>query len=300
MKPTKFDRAFDGVVLVFLALFLLSVAYPMYFVIVASVSSPTAVMNGQVFLWPVGFSFGGYKRVFEYSDLWIGYRNTIFYVLGFTALSVALTLCNGYALSRRGMPGQRGILLFMTFTMYFGGGIVPTYLLVDALGMVDNPWTLVIIGSVNVYNIIVTRTFMQSNVPEELFEAASIDGCSHFQFFFKVALPLSPAIIAVMILFSAVGMWNSWFNAMLYIRDPNLMPLQYKLRTLLLNANKALMDTSGSSASLMGSDSGDANLQMIEAMKYAVIIISSLPIMCLYPFVQKYFVKGIMIGAIKG
>lgn len=300
MKPTRSDRVFDIIVMLFLSLLLFIVAYPLYFIIISSVSSPTAVMSGQVFLWPVDFSLGGYQRVFEYTDLWIGYRNTIFYVFGFTVLSVSLTLCSGYALSRKGMPGQRGIMLFMTFTMYFGGGIVPTYLLVSSLGMVNNPLTLIILGSVNVYNIIVTRTFMKINVPEVLFEAASLDGCSHFQFFFHVALPLSPAIIAVMVLFSAVNMWNSWFNAMLYIRDPNLMPLQYKLRTLLLNSTKALMDTSGGSASLMGSDSGNANLQMIEAMKYAIIIVSSLPIMCLYPFVQKYFIKGIMIGAIKG
>ncbi len=300
MRASRSDRVFDTVVTVLMAIFLFLIAYPMFFILIASVSSPTAVMSGSVYVYPVGFSLGGFKRVFEYTDLWIGYRNTIFYVIGYTALSVALTLTSGYALSRRSMPGQRGILLLMTFTMYFSGGMVPTYLMVDALGMKNSPLTIIILGSVSVYNVIVTRTFMRSNIPDELFEAASLDGCTYAKFFWKVVLPLSPAIIAVMVLFNAVGQWNSWFNAMLYLRDKNLMPLQYKLRTLLLNSTQALMDTNSGANSLMGSEGGDSNLQMIEAMKYAIIIVSSLPIMCIYPFLQKYFVKGIMIGAIKG
>jgi putative aldouronate transport system permease protein len=299
MKASGIDKAFDVIVVIFLAIFLFIVAYPLYFVTIASVSAPTAVIGGKVVFWPVGFSMAGYKRVIEYNEVWIGYRNTIFYVLGYTLLSVSLTLMGGYALSRKSMPGQRYMLLYIAFTMYFNGGMIPTYLVVSSLGLKDNPLVIIIVGCVSAYNIIVTRTFIKSNISEEMFEAASLDGCSHFQFFFRIVLPLSPAIIAVMVLFNAVGQWNSWFNAMIYLRDSNMMPLQYKLRTLLLSTAQAMMDSGDSSASMMGDD-GTANLQMIEAMKYAVIIVSTLPIMCIYPFLQRYFVKGIMVGAIKG
>ena len=227
----------------------------------------------------------------------MGYRNTIFYVILYTLLSVSITMAAGYVVSRKNLVGRSAIMLFMTFTMFFGGGMVPTYLLVNGMGLVGNPAVIVIMGCVNVYNIIIARTFMSQSIPDELFEAASIDGCSHFQFFFHIVLRLSPALLSVLTLFAAVGQWNSWFNAMIYLRDPNHMPLQIVLREIIISESNLAQNTDA--GAMMGEDTARQAL-LVESMKYAVIIVSTLPIMCLYPFMQKYFVKGIMIGSIKG
>lgn len=297
MKRTTFDRNFDYIVAILLIILLLSVLYPLYFVVIASVSNPSLVASGQVSIFPKGFTMAGYQKVIEYEKIWTGYRNTIFYVLAYTTLSVSITMAAGYALSRKALPGRKGIMLFMTFTMFFSGGLVPTYLLMDAIGLVGNPLTIVLMGAISVYNIIIARTFMTQTIPDELFEAASIDGCTHFRFFFYVVLPLSPALLAVLTLFAAVGQWNSWFNAMIYLRDPNHMPLQIVLREIIISESSMAQNTEA--GAMMGEDAAQQAL-LVESMKYAVIIVSTLPIMCLYPFVQKYFVKGIMIGSIKG
>ncbi len=298
MKRSAFDRRFDVVVSIILGLLLFVTAYPLYFVIISSVSEPVAVMRGQVTLWPVGFSLEAYDQILKYNELWIGYRNTIIYVVADAIVSVFTTMITGYAISRKGVPGMRGLQLFMVFTMYFSGGLIPTYQLIRGLGLTGNPMVLIILSSVSVGNIIVTRSFIKSNIPEELFEAASIDGCSHFRYLFAIVVPLSQAILAVILLNNAVGMWNSWFSAMIYLKDSNQMPLQFKLRTLLLSASKLYAETS-EEVSLMGDD-GVKQQQMVEAMKYGIIIVSSLPILCLYPFLQKYFVKGITMGSLKG
>lgn len=297
MKPTRFDRNFDYIVAVLLVLLLLSVLYPLYFVVIASISDPSLVATGQISVIPKGVTLAGYQKVIEYEKIWTGYRNTLFYVLAYTILSVSITMASGYALSRSKLPGRRGIMLFMTFTMFFGGGLVPTYLFVNSLGLVGNPITIVLMGAVSVYNIIIARTFMTQTIPDELFEAASMDGCTHFRFFFYIVLPLSPALLAVLTLFAAVGQWNSWFNAMIYLRDPKQMPLQIVLREIIISESSLAQNTEA--GSMMGEDAVRQAL-LVESMKYAVIIVSTLPIMCLYPFVQKYFVKGIMIGSIKG
>lgn len=297
MKKTKFDRNFDLIVSVLLVILLFSVLYPLYFVVIASISDPSLVSTGRVTLYPMGVTLDGYKKVIEYEKIWTGYRNTIFYVVFYTLLSVSMTMAAGYAVSRKNLVGRNGIMLFMTFTMFFSGGMVPTYLLVNTLGLVGKPVIIVIMGSVSVYNIIIARTFMTQSIPDELFEAASIDGCTHLQFFFRIVLRLSPALLSVLTLFAAVGQWNSWFNAMIYLRDPKHMPLQIVLREIIISESNLAANTD--SGSMMGEDAARQAL-LVESMKYAVIIISTLPIMCLYPFMQKYFVKGIMIGSIKG
>lgn len=297
MKQSKFDRNFDFVVLALLLLLLLAVIYPLYFVIIASISDPSQVSVGRVILVPKGFTLDGYRKVIEYEKIWTGYRNTILYVLGYTALSVTLTMLAGYALSRKKMIGRKVIMFFMIFTMFFSGGLIPTYLLVDKIGLIGNPLIIILMGSVSVYNIIVARTFMQSSIPDELYDAATIDGCNHTKFFFYVVIRLSPALLAVLTLFAAVGQWNSWFNAMIYLRNQNLMPLQMVLREIIISQSTFMSVTD--TGAMMGEDVAQQAL-LVESMKYAVIIVSTLPIMCLYPFVQKYFVKGIMIGSIKG
>lgn len=297
MKSTLFDRNFDIVVVILLSILLLSVAYPLYFVIIASVSDPSLVSVGRVMLYPEGFTLAGYQKVIEYEKIWVGYRNTLIYVAGYTLLSVFLTMMAGYALSRKNMVGRDALMLFMTFTMFFSGGLIPTYLLVDAIGLNGNPLIIILLGSVSVYNIIIARTFMRSAIPNELFEAAIIDGCSHTQFFMHVVVQLSPALIAILTLFAAVGQWNSWFNAMIYLQDQRFIPLQLVLREIIISQSTFMSETN--SGAMMGDDVAQQAM-LVESMKYAVIIVSTLPILCLYPFVQKYFVKGIMIGSIKG
>lgn len=298
MRKSRFDKRFDFFVTLLLVLFTLSVLYPLYFVIIASVSNPAAVSQGRVMMWPVGFSLAGYKRIIQYEELWVGYRNTLFYVMGDMVISLTVTILGGYALSRKNVPGMKWITLFMVFTMYFSGGLIPTYMLVKKLGLVGNPLIILILSSTSVSNMIVTRAFMKSNIPDALYEAASMDGCSHARFLWSVALPLCKAIIAVICLNNAVGMWNSWFSAMIYLNKSELMPLQFKLRTLLLSSATLYSETSGN-ATEMGQDMYLQQI-MVESMKYGVIIVSSLPILVLYPFLQRYFVQGIMVGSLKG
>lgn len=292
----KEDRAFNIGINIFLFLLFLTIAYPLYFIIIASFSDPSLVSAGKVLLIPKNVTFDAYKKVIEYESIWTGYRNTIFYTFFFTILSLFMTMTAGYGLSRKNVPGKGIIMAFMTFTMFFNGGLIPTYLLMRNIGLEGKPIIIILMGCVNVYNIIIARTFLQSNIPDELFEAATIDGCDHFKFFRIMVLPLSPALIAVMVLFAAVGQWNSWFNAMIYLRNQNQMPLQLILRDIIVSvevfAREMQMDA-------MGDDMARLAL-LAESMKYAVIIVSTLPVMCLYPFIQKYFVRGIMIGSIKG
>ncbi len=295
MKKSRFDFWFDIALYIFLGLALFSVAYPLYFVLIASVSDPIEVTNGRVMFYPVGFNLESYKKVLEYRELWVGYRNTLIYTTGYTLLSVIITLMTGYALSRKELIGRNIIMAYMVFTMFFSGGLIPTYLLVKSLGLVGNPIIIIILGSVNVYNIIIARTFIQSTIPNELFEAASMDGCGHIRFFFSMVLPLSPALIAVMVLFAAVAQWNSWFNALIYLNKQELMPLQMVLRDIIISQATFLREMQ------MDTMAGDFAMQafLSETMKYAVIVVSSLPILILYPFLQKYFVKGIMVGSLK-
>lgn len=295
-QELRSDKILDACILIIMIFLLLVAVYPLWFVVIASFSNPMQVIAGKVVLWPMDFNLEGYRRVLEYEKLWIGYRNTIIYTICHTCIATFVTLLTGFALSRRTLPGRRAIMLFMGFTMYFSGGMIPSYLLLKNLGFVGNPFLYVLLGTVSVYNVIVTRTFMESNISDTLVEAAQIDGCSMTRFFFSIVLPLSPAIIAIMALFYAVGQWNSWFNAMLYLRGDQ-MPLQNVLRNIL---STSTLNAEMGTESAVGSSDADAQMILVESMRYAVIIVSSLPVMCLYPFVQKYFIKGIMVGAIKG
>ncbi|MEK5645693.1 sugar ABC transporter permease [Paenibacillus rhizosphaerae] len=296
IKKTRSDTIFEYVNTILLVVLLLIIAYPLYFVIIASISDPKLVTSGRILFFPQSFNLKGYAEVLHYSPIWTGYRNTLIYTSLYTFLSVMISLMAGYALSRKSFPGKHIVSSFMIFTMFFNGGLIPTYLLMKQIGLYGSPAIIVLMGAVNVTNIIICRTFTKSTIPEELFEAASIDGCTHISFFFRVVFPVSKALIAVMVLFAAVSQWNSWFNAMIYLRREDQMPLQMVLRDLIVSQS-ALSQASDSAA--IGGDAA-AQIYLVESMRYAVIIVSTLPIMCIYPFVQKYFVKGVMIGSIKG
>ncbi|MCJ8011569.1 carbohydrate ABC transporter permease [Paenibacillus sp. KQZ6P-2] len=296
VRRSKADVVYDTVNIAFLTLLLMIVLYPLYFVVIASFSDPSAVGTGKVILFPKGFNLNGYDLIFKYKQLWIGYRNTVLYTIGGTALSVSLTLMTAYAFSRKDMVGRGFIVMLFIIPMFIHGGLIPTYLLVRKLHMIDNPLTVIILGCVSMWNIIITRTFFQSTIPQELFEAAKIDGCGNIGYFFKVVLPLSKAIIAVLVVFSAVGQWNSFFNALIYLNDRNLIPLQLVLREILSSQTQMMQQLELG----IGDQDMAQKTFLAESVKYGIIIVSSLPILCIYPFAQKYFVKGVMIGSLKG
>lgn len=275
-----------------LIMLLVIVLYPLYFVIIASVSDYKAVGRGEVVFLPKGFSLYAYQQVFQKRSVLIGYRNTIFYTIAGTSINLIFTMITGYALSVK-FPGRRVINFFITFTMFFGGGIIPTYFVIRDLHLLNSIWVLLLPGAISAYNLILCRSFMESTIPVELYEAASIDGCSRFQYFWRIVIPLSTVLVSVMTLFYAVGHWNSYFDAMMYIDDPNKFPLQLVLREILINNNVSTED-------LIDPEMLERAEMMRELLKYALIVISSIPVLILYPFLQKYFVKGIMIGSIKG
>lgn len=290
------DKIFTVVIHIILFLLLLIVLYPLYFVVMASVSDPRYVNAGYPLLYPRGFTLLGYERVFEDARIWTGYANTITYTVFGTLLGLFSCILAGYALSRKDLPGRNIVMAFLVFTMYFGGGLIPFYMVVKGLGLVNTRLLMILLGSVSVYNIIIIRSFFASTLPAELQEAAFIDGCGNVRYFFSVALPLSKAIVAVIALYLAVGYWNTYFYPMIFLTDKTKFPLQIYLREILLTAKAA-------EASVQtGADAEAIALleKMVEVVKYGVIVVSTLPIICIYPFLQKYFVKGVMIGAIKG
>lgn len=291
---TRSDKIFDAINLVFCLFVLFITLYPLYWIAIASFSDPVYVNSGQVVWFPMGFSLGGYEKIFQFDRLWLGYRNTLIYVVCGTTLSTFLTLTGGYALSRRDLIGRNFVMGMFTVTMFFGGGLIPTYLLVRDLGMENTMFAMFVPSAVSVYNIIVAKTFFQG-LPHELYEAAAIDGCTNLQYFVKIAIRLSAPLIAVMVLFSAVGQWNSYMPALIYLRDQSLHPLQMVLRDILVSQES--LSTFMTPNSIAEQQDQEKYAQLI---KYAMIIVSSVPILILYPFLQKYFVKGVMIGSIKG
>ncbi|RTE10853.1 carbohydrate ABC transporter permease [Paenibacillus whitsoniae] len=292
VHQSRGDKLFDAAGFLILLVALVTVAYPLYFIVIASFSNPSAVSLGEVILLPKGITLEGYSRIVAQSDLWIGYRNTIAYTIIGTFLNVALTVTGAYALSRKDLVGRNVFMGFIAFTMFFSGGLIPTYLLIKGLGLYNTFWVMVIPGAISVWNLIIARTYFQTSLPEELWEAAVMDGCSNFQYFFKVVLPLSQAIIAVLVLFYAVGHWNEFFNGLIYLKDRSRYPLQLILRDILIQTQISQDQVQNENANKLAEA---ANL-----MKYGIIIVSSLPVLILYPFIQKYFVKGVMVGAIKG
>lgn len=275
-----------------LLLAIIITAYPIIYIASASFSSAHAVTTGKVVLWPVDFSFDGYVAVFQNKDIVTGYYNSFIYTVFGTLINVTCTLLAGFPLSRKEMVGFSFINFLFAFTMWFSGGMIPSYLLIRDLGWLNTRWSLLVPGAIGVWNVIITRTYFQNSIPEELFESASIDGCSYFRYFFSIVLPLSGAITAVITLFYAVGHWNAYFNAFLYLNKKELFPLQIVLRNILLQNT---IDQS-----MMGTDPEDANYALADLLKYSLIMIACVPVWCIYPLVQKYFVKGVMVGSIKG
>ena len=292
IRRTRADRAFDLMDYIFLTIAFLLVAYPLYFVVIASVSDPIAVYEGRVILYPIKPTLEGYRRILSYSTLFTGYKNTLLYTLVGTSINVVLTITAGYALSRKELVGRNVMMMGVMITMIVSGGMIPNYLLVRSLRIYNTMWALILPGAVSTWNLIVTRTFFQQTIPDELREAADLDGCSDTAFFLRVVLPLSTSIIAVMILFYAVNHWNSYFNALIYLSSTSKYPLQLVLRNILIvNTLDDMVNDVATQA---------AQQRMGDLIKYGMIIISSLPLLVLYPFLQKYFVQGVMIGAIKG
>lgn len=291
VKKPKGDRVFDTVSVIVGILLLIIVLYPMYFVVIASFSGPASVANGEVWLLPKNITFEGYKRIFEEKRIWVGYKNTILYTIVGTALSLLFTMPAAYALSRKDLKGRNIIMMYFVFTMFFSGGLIPTYLTINQFHLTNTFWVIVLPFSVSVYNMIIARTFFASNIPQELLESAQLDGCSNTRFFVQIVMPLSKAIIAVIAMYCAVAQWNQFFTSLVYVRDDKLIPLQLVLRNILLQ-NQALANSSSLAMSEVQ--------RVADQMKYGIILVSTIPIMCVYPFVQKYFTKGVMIGSVKG
>lgn len=292
VRYSRSDKIYYAVAYTILTLLTLLVLLPMVFVVAASFSSGSAVTAGRVWLWPVDATLYNYQAVLRYKSVWIGYRNTIFYTVVGTAINLAVTMCCAYPLARKNLKGRGLITGLFTFTMIFSGGMIPSYLLMRDLKIINTVWVMLLPGAMSVYNMIVARTNIQNSIPEELLEASTLDGCNDTQYFFYVVLPLSKAILAVLGIWYAVGHWNSYFNAFLYLTDRNLYPLQIFLRQILLQNNF--------DADLMDEEMLAQIQNLQEVLKYAIIVISTAPLMLIYPFVQKYFVKGVMIGSVKG
>jgi ABC-type sugar transport system, permease component len=291
LNPSN-ERLFDAIVYIIAAIIMIIVLYPLLFIVSASFSDPAKVLNGDVWLLPKGLNVDAYTNILQNDKIWTGYGNSIMYTVIGTVINIIMTILAAYPLSRPDLPLRNGIMVLITMTMFFSGGLIPTYLLVKDLGMVDTMWALIVPGAIATYNLIVMRTYFQNSIPWELQEAAHMDGCSNWRLLVSIILPLSKPILAVMVLFYAVGHWNSYFNALIYIRDEGKYPLQLVLREILLISQSAQTDG--------GSVGMEKQILLSESIKFAVIIVSSLPVLVLYPFVQRHFVKGVMIGSIKG
>ncbi|MFF4619185.1 carbohydrate ABC transporter permease [Nonomuraea jabiensis] len=295
LKKTPGDIVFTLALGAICVAVLFAVVYPVYFVAIASVSSPSLISTGEVWLWPKGVNLFGYREIFNDERIWTGYRNTLLYSVVGTALNLVVTIPAAYALSRPEFRPRRILMLFFVFTMFFNGGLIPTYLLYRDLGLLDHWLVFVLPSAVNVYNLIIARAFFEHSLPKELFEAAMIDGVSYLQYFARVALPLSKAIVSVIGLYYLVQHWNDFFTGMVFVRDNALQPLQIVLRDILLS-NQAFAGGVGAS----GGSGTSYDQQYADQIKYGVIVVSSLPVLVLYPFLQRYFEKGVLIGSVKG
>jgi putative aldouronate transport system permease protein len=297
INETKTDKIIKLFIYIFLGLAMLVVLYPLIYIISASISNPADVNSGKMWLLPKGITFEGYRIIFQDSAIWRGYLNTLLYTVLGTSINLAVTIPAAYALSRKDFVGRNFFTAMIVLTMFFDGGLIPTYLVVKNLGLIDTIWALVLPNAAAVWNIVIARVFFQSTIPKELEEAAIIDGASNFKMFMKIILPLSMPIIAVMGLFYGVGHWNSYFDALIYLSDKALFPLQLVLREILVLQEMSSQNTgmTGSMAEAMHSKQ-----QLAAVIKYGVMIVSTLPIIIVYPFLQRFFVKGVMIGSLKG
>ncbi|MGC0239484.1 carbohydrate ABC transporter permease [Arthrobacter sp. SD76] len=288
------DRAFTVGATAVLLLSILAVVYPLYFIVIASISDPNAVYEGKVWLLPSGITTEGYERIFTDARIWNGLGNTLVYTVLGTAVSVSTILCGAYALSRKDMPGRKILMLLFVITMFFDGGLITKYLVVRDLGMLDTVWAVVLPGAVGVWNLIIARSFFEHTIPNELREAAQMDGATDFKFFFKMVLPLSKPLIMLMIMIHVVAHWNSFFDALIFLNDDTKYPLQLVLRNILIQSDVSSTGTTGGDI-----ESYAAAQRIAELTKYAMIVVSSLPLMIALPFMQKHFTKGAMIGAVK-
>jgi len=283
------DKIFTVFNYILAAFFLIVAFYPLWYVLIASFSDASDVAMGRVWIIPKNFTIQGYKMMLEFTEIWSGYANTIFYTVAGTLLSLFITVPAAYALSRRTMPFRKVINTYLIITMFISGGLIPTYLLVQSLGLLDTRAIIVILGSVSMWNLIICRTYFDTSIPLELIESAKLDGCDEFRIFFKIILPLSKAIIAVLTLYFAVARWNSYYTGLIYLRDQTKWPLQLVLRQLLNAMHVDAQEVGDTTERLME----------VQSMKYGIIVVASAPVLAMYPFVQKYFVKGIMIGSVK-
>jgi multiple sugar transport system permease protein/putative aldouronate transport system permease protein len=293
VKTSSEDRVLYGVTNIALIILLVIIVYPLIYMISSSFSSGRAVSSGRVVLLPVDPTLDGYRTVFSYKSVMLGYRNTILYTVVGTSLNVMMTLIAAFPLSRKNFQGRNFYMTLFIITMFFSGGLIPSYILVTQLRLTNTIWAIVLPGAVSTYNLIITRTFFATTIPQELIEASQIDGCDDFRFFFTILLPLSKAVVAVIGLYYGVSHWNAWFGAMLYLRDPALQPLQLVLRSILIAVS---IDVS----QIQDPELLERMVYMADLMKYALIIVATVPIVALYPFVQRYFIKGVMIGSVKG
>jgi putative aldouronate transport system permease protein len=295
-RRTLGDKFFDGLVFALLTVLFLIVAYPLYFIIISSVSDPVAVAQGRVVFFPIGFTGEGYAKVFAESTVMRGFMNSLFYTVIGVAINLFVTVPTAYSLSRDDFSGRKWISIFYIITMFVSGGLIPTYLVVRSLHMVNSVWAITVPGCLSVYNMMVARSFFKTNIPRDLLDAARIDGCGDLRFFFQMVLPLSGAIIAILVLWYGVGHWNSYFSALIYISSPEKQPIQIELRNILLQ--------NSISAQLALTEEALKERQRLEAlrdlMKYSLIVIANLPVMIMYPLVQKHFVKGVTVGSLKG
>ncbi len=288
------DLIFDIINYTILIFIVISILYPLYFIVIASISDPAMVGSGRVLFWPRGLNLEGYKAIFKDRIIVTGYRNSLIYMVLGTSINMLVTIPAAYSLSRKDLVGRDIIMLIFTFTMFFSGGLIPTYLVVKGLGMTNKIWAMVIPNAMSVYYLIVSRTFFRSNIPDEMLESTQIEGCSNIRFFISIALPLSKALLAVIALFYGVSHWNAFFNAMIYLNNEELFPIQLVLRNILLENQARQQMMKGLQEDLTSTE------ERAELIKYGMIIVASVPVLMIYPFVQKFFIKGVMIGAIKG
>ena len=290
VKESRGDRIYYAITYVILGILAVLVIYPLYFVVIASFSSADAVLAGKVYLYPVDIDFTGYVRCFERTDIWIGYGNTIWYTAAYTVLSVVFTITAAWALSRKTLPFRKFWMIFFTITMFFGGGLIPFYKVVSDLNLLDTPFAIILPGSVSAWNLFMAKTFFQSGISDSIIEAAELDGANRARLFVSIILPLSMPIVAVLSLYYAVGQWNSYFNAMIFLNNPDLYPLQLVLKEILTASEST---TGGSGETIL------EQFRLANQLKYVTVIISSLPVFCLYPFVQRFFAQGVMVGSLK-
>lgn len=295
VKDTAADRIFNIVNVTLLGIIALVVLYPLYFILVASVTDPHIVNSGRILLYPVKFYAKGYEKIFAYASIWTGYKNSLIYMVLGTTVNMCVTIPSAYALSRKDFVGRGILLKIFAFTMFFSGGMIPSYIINTSLGLRGNIWSMILPGALSVWNMMIARTFFESSLPGELLDAAHIDGCSDFRFFFQMALPLSKAMLAVITLYYAVGHWNGYFHALIYLNKESQFPLQLVLRNLLI-VNQ-VSEMAGSGADLL--DTAE-RLKVVEQLKYGIIVVASVPLLVLYPFLQRFFTKGVLIGSIKG